>query len=134
MELSKAIDELVRDKWAPHVEINDDTALSIASSCLLAGYLNVLFWGDIQAQSSPQDNRLRISAVLAEFLINRIDELLVEVRSFFRYGKSGLDAESRPALDVLYIYLAGLYNKLKAAKRLKIFVSCSAHPVHEAMC
>jgi hypothetical protein len=125
-ELSNTIDKLVRDRWAPHVELNDDTALSVASSCLLTGYLNVLFWGDIQAQPSSQDNRHKISAVLAGFMINRIDELLVEVRSLFRYGKCGLDAESRPAVDVLYIYLSGLYNKLKTAKRLKIFVSSFA--------
>jgi hypothetical protein len=113
------LDRMVLDTFAPKIQAKDGDPKSISLACLGIGYCNMLIFANLQDNSEPPFDRHELSPIFAELAIMRINGLVSDTMNLVRNDQHGLGADSRPFLDLWFLYLSAM-PKLG---RLQLFVS-----------
>lgn len=129
--LVEQLDLMVGELWTLDIEAKNKDKPSVPLACLCIGYLHMLFLVQLVDKSKTPYNQHNLSALFARMILTRLDALIISIMKSARDGRRDIDAESRPGLCLLYLYLSDLCNMLQHSDDCTIFVSFffDPHPI-----
>jgi hypothetical protein len=114
---------IVWKPWTPCIEAKHRSNSSVSLACRCIGYLSMLFSVELVDESEFPYRQYDISSLFIETILVCLDYSIARLMELARDGRHEIDAESRPGVYLLYIYLSAFDTLRKKWGNCTIFVS-----------